>query len=225
MLWRLRCGAVQVNPVARVWRTSSTWSTMPFVTSSIDGVLVAISDRVKKALIDFTTGEYDNALIQINIAIDASGGKSFPAERNSGTRSKLILSRNEPFILWFASGGRIHSRKAGQLLIPSTHAGSEMSDWLYGIIRCGLLHEADISSQVKFTEAYSFGRPNDKYLVSTHLMAALALVIVGEEANSDESFREDVVLEIGGNGVELERFWGRKQALWDACSEAFRTTR
>ena len=123
---------------------------------------MAIRDRVKEAIDKLNLNDPINALIQVSIAIDATGKKEYPGKKTS-FRCKKFLVENRGFISRVAFG---KLEVQGPMLFPvKTSKGTKsvrtLEEVLYHLVRCSLLHEGDLSNQVEITSRNEIGMTID----------------------------------------------------------------
>lgn len=163
-----------------------------------------ISKRIETAINHLIQKDYENALIQISVALDSTGKKKWTAKK-TGPRIKDFIKENEKFIYQCASGGNFILRKGGQVNIQ----GKELKELVYVSVRCSLLHGDELADHVILKPEESFiNVEQGKPVINKGLITGLLLSIVGEVANSDEVCGPNQKLVIDGNDILINNLWG-----------------
>jgi len=171
---------------------------------------MSIGNRVDEAYMKLLSGDLENALIQLSIAIDATAKKKFNNEKKVGKRVKTFVNEYEDLIT--------HLSMVGQLRIFATGGVSygnkgDLGEVLYKSIRCALLHEADISNQVVFKSGTMTGMENGKFIVTEQLLWGLLLILVGEETNSSQKLKQDHRMIFNDQNLDLNNLWGNLDGI------------
>lgn len=169
---------------------------------------MAIADRIDKALQDLRIGDFENALIQISIAIDATGKKR-KSKSGVGERCRYFIKENEDFIYHFVMDGRLKVEKGGRIMF----GGGELGQVLYKSARCALLHEGDISNSVVFERGFKLGQKENKFIITDNMLFGLLLTIVGEPKNSNETMKNEHSISYKNKNIEINKYWGKLEQL------------
>lgn len=175
---------------------------------------MAIKNRIKEAIDKLNQDDYENALIQVNIAIDATAKKEYPKEKTSH-RCKKFLRENQAFITRVGLGLlEIHGD------IKFGKEGKTLEEVLYNIIRCTLLHEGEMSEKIEITSKVSIGMSEDgKVIIPLNLIWAMILAVIGSKVNANERLPEHYSVTIGTIRrtlkLRLNEFWGKKEEIFE----------
>jgi hypothetical protein len=166
---------------------------------------MAIADRIEKAILDLKIGDYENSLVQISIAIDATG-KRRKSNSKVGERCREFINENCNFIFHFAIDGRIKVSNGGKITFGDH---GDLGHALYKSVRCALLHEGDISSTVVFEKGFILGQRDNKLIITDCMLIGLILAIVGEPLNLREKMKQELAISYEGKAINVNEFWGK----------------
>jgi hypothetical protein len=116
---------------------------------------MGIGNFIEASLYHFEKNQYDIALALASSAVDATASKS-KYTGNNNTKYKNFLKDNMKFITLFgfpgisASGIKIKCINIQDLKTDNNNMVN-IENIIYHTIRCGLIHQCDISSQIEFT--------------------------------------------------------------------------
>ena len=188
---------------------------------------MSIGNRIDEAIEKLKSGDFENALIQISIAIDATATKKFNNEKKVGKRVRNFISEIEEteavsrtfarnfimeyqdYLMHFQMDGRV---KIATAAIYYGDKGS-LGDVLYKSIRCALLHNADISDQVVFKPGSIMGMEYGKFIVSEKLLWGLVLILIGQEVNARQSLKSLHKAYYDNTEISLNDMWGKEEAI------------
>jgi hypothetical protein len=173
------------------------------------GVKMSIGNRIDEAIEKLKSGDFENALIQISIAIDATATKKFNNEKKVGKRVRNFIMEYQDYLMHFQMDGRV---KIATAAIYYGDKGS-LGDVLYKSIRCALLHNADISDQVVFKPGSIMGMEYGKFIVSEKLLWGLVLILIGQEVNARQSLKSLHKAYYDNTEISLNDMWGKEEAI------------
>jgi len=182
---------------------------------------MAIRDRVKEAIDKLNLNDPINALIQVSIAIDATGKKEYPGKKTS-FRCKKFLVENRGFISRVAFG---KLEIQGPMLFPvktskGTKSVKTLEEVLYHLVRCSLLHEGDLPNEVEITSRNEIGMTIDgKVLISVNMIWAMILAVIGSRVNRSEKLPPGYTASIEDVNIDLNEFWGDSQRIYNLVKE------
>jgi hypothetical protein len=177
---------------------------------------MAISDRVKEAIDKLHQNDPINALIQISIAIDATGKKAYPGKKTS-YRCKQFIKDNQGFI-FRVSFGKLEIR--GPIILDTVAGKKSFEQVLYDLIRCSLLHEGELPKEVTIVKESNFGVTTDgKVIISEKVIWGLILAVIGAAVNENESLPEVYTASIGETTLKLNDLWGEKDKIFSIVLE------
>jgi hypothetical protein len=174
---------------------------------------VAVADRIKEAIDKMNMGEPENGLIQVCIAVDATAKKEYP-KSGPGERTKKFLRDNQVFLTAFlrlAVGEEILLQVENRDGKPET---KRLEEVLYRLVRCALVHEAELSDRVTITNQACFGLSNDgKFILSYGLIWGMICAVIGSPKNTQERAPENYWISIRGRKILLNELWGKKDIM------------
>jgi len=88
----------------------------------------------------------------------------------------------------------------------------DIENIIYHTIRCGLIHQCDISNEIEFTKETFIGDFIDKFKIPQNLVLGLIVSVVLAKWNKDEnlSISYSIVNPMTIEGFELNSLWGLK---------------
>lgn len=140
-----------------------------------------ISRRISTSIKNFIESDFENALIQVCIAIDATARKKGYGKKNA-KRIKKFIGYNEAFIYKIATSGAL-ILSGGSFQIQ----GKKMPEIIYKLIRCTLLHGDELENYVLIKEGNNqIGIEGEKIIINTGHIFALILTVILDYINRDE---------------------------------------
>jgi hypothetical protein len=179
------------------------------------GAIMSVGNRLDEAIVKLYSNDLENALIQVSIAIDATAKKKFKNEKKVGNRIRLFVNEHEDLINHFAMNGQLKLITPGGVQYGSKGTIGQI---MYKSIRCALLHEGDISSNVVFKNGPVIGMEDDKFLVTDNMLWGLVVILIGEEVNSREKLKQNHTIQCWGKSLALNEYWGNMAALKNAAN-------
>ncbi len=179
---------------------------------------MAISDRIQEALEKVSKGDQLNALIQISIAIDATGKKIFPGKKTS-YRSKQFLKENIGFITRCAFGN-LEVQGPMTFEVEGSDEAKSLESILYGLVRCSLLHEGELSDKIQLTDKNSIGLTEDgKFILSSSLIWGMLLAVIANPANEDQKVLTPLTFNLGNATYKISDLLGKKEFILNRLRE------
>lgn len=167
---------------------------------------MAISDRMLECINKYNADDLDNALIQVCIAIDGTAKKEYPRIKRVGERFKEFIKSNQDIITFFTFNTNI--------FINCRFGEYTIEQFIYKILRCGLLHEGDIPEMFEFAETGGPIEIGDRKwrLPKTFVFGAM-LAVIGARSNSGQNSPEDLAVTIMGQRFTVNQLWGRADII------------
>ena len=169
---------------------------------------MAIGDRVQEALQKFISSDYENAMVQIAIAIDATAKIKYSKKLRTGERFRKFIQENQEFILYVALGCGPRFIFEGDGNMKFMHRGS-LAQVVYKYVRNALLHEGEVSDDIVFRHGPVIGHEGDKFIVSSELIVGMLLSVIGDQKNASQKLKTEVTLNIAGKKIPVNSIWGR----------------
>ncbi len=172
-----------------------------------------ISKRISAAMRHLSEKDYENALIQITIAIDATAKKKWP-EKGVGTRIRNFIKEYESFIYKMASSGHI-ILISGRILIQ----GRELSTIIYDLVRCALQHGDELGDRVIILgNANTIGVKDGKIIINVGHIYGLLLSVILDPTNILEHCDSNPFLQEGDTRILVNEIWGNMNKFRELSS-------
>ncbi len=169
---------------------------------------MSIPDKVNNALNHYFKGEISDSLEQCMIAADASARKMYKALNNKERMEKFFLEYME-----IITGVGIRLIIAKNLKLGHGQNETEtLESILYKYIRCNLLHEAEISDKITFSEN-TFGCADEKFTFPKTLPVGICFAVMACPNNSSLWIRNPVGFNYLGKNINLNLLWGKKETI------------
>jgi hypothetical protein len=167
---------------------------------------MSVADRVSESINKYNSNELENALIQICIALDGTAKKEYPRIKKVGERFKAFIRDNMDIITFFTFNTNVFINcKFGEYTIDQ---------FVYKILRCGLLHEGELSAMFKFTEPGEPVRIGKKQwcFPKTFIFSTL-LAVIGASSNTDQRVADHLEVIVMGNRFRINELWGQADLI------------
>jgi hypothetical protein len=165
-----------------------------------------IPRRVEESLLKLKHNDYENAMIQAAIAVDATAKKKYSKKLGPGGRFRKFIDENEDFILCMALGGKTRIIVSGDLTFQGR---GKISNILYRYVRNPLLHEGDASSDIAFTSEFKFGHIGHKVIIRDTTIWGVLLCVIGDSVNDKCELEKDIEIGIEGISLNVNSLWGK----------------
>lgn len=170
---------------------------------------MSIADRVLECINKYNANDLDNALIQICIALDGTAKNEYPRVKKVGERFKAFVRSNQDIITFFTFNTN--------MFIGCQFGEYTIEQFIYKVLRCGLLHEGEVPEMFQFTapgEPISIG---DKQwcLPKTFIFGTL-LAVIGAGSNARQKLSNDLGVTIMGRNFKVNELWGRADLVRQA---------
>jgi hypothetical protein len=177
---------------------------------------MSIGKRASETLASLASGDAEAALLTACVLVGATSRLEYPYESRDSVRYKSFISSQ----IWIiglvafqivAEGYKVRCLHPG--LKPRADGTVLLEDVLYKVVRCGLLHEADISSHVQLSASTILGYEEGKYIYSERLPRALLVAAMLSPKNSGEELQGDYTLRIGRRDFPAQSLWGKRNEI------------
>jgi hypothetical protein len=197
---------------------------------------MSIGKRIAEALDKFHAGDAEAALIPVSIAVDATAQKLYGTQ--GGKSYKDFLAENFQLVTKVALGVQVMNMIVGvppefianwpQVKVDA-HGGWPIQDVLYHVVRCGLLHGAELHPKLIFHKEQIFqaGGANAVRLPAS-LIDGLVVAVVACPANKGEKTDDKYGMQYLGYQIQFNSLWGKKtqlMKLFDALDEFWKEER
>jgi hypothetical protein len=176
---------------------------------------MAISDRVGEAIKKLLEKDYENAIVQISIALDSTSKRAYGGDK-VGERFRRFITEHEEFIIYVAlgCGPRFYyegdAKKQGAFKFG---ARGTLANVIYKYVRNALLHEGDLSSDVVLREGSIMGHEGDKFILGSEMIMGLLLSVIGAPVNAQERLDEPCSFSCGEANLPLDELWGKLDTI------------
>jgi len=170
---------------------------------------MSIADRVKESIDKYNSNDLENALIQVCIAFDGTARNEFPDIKTNAKRFKAFVEANMDIITFFTCNTNV--------FINCQFGGYTIGQFIYEVLRCGLLHEGELSARFRFTEP---GEPisiggNQWSFPKTFVFGAL-LAVIGASSNARQKVADQLSVRIMGKLFKINDLWGHAEVIREA---------
>jgi hypothetical protein len=170
---------------------------------------MSIADRVIESIHKYNANDLDNALIQICIALDGTSKKEYPKVKNVGERFQAFVKYNQGIITFFTFNTN--------MFINSKFGEYSIEQFIYKILRCGLLHEGEVPEMLKFIAP---GEPitisNKQWCLPKTFIFGTLLAVIGASSNATQILPDDISVNIMGHKFRVNELWGRADLVRQA---------
>lgn len=171
-----------------------------------------IGRRIDTAIGHLTNRDYENALIQVCIAIDGTAKKKWQSYK-PGKRIRTFIDEYEAFIYQFASSGYLKLRGPGNQKGKIFINGS-LSDTLYKSIRCVLHHGDEIANHIELREGNNIiGVSRGKFILNTGYIDGFMFSVIADKVNQNEFCATNPNYYHNGIQIRINDLWGNLQTI------------
>ena len=175
---------------------------------------MSISKRVAEAVEKMAQNNAEGALLPISAAVEATATKHF--NRRGRKSYKDFIHDNLGLITKVAFGSSVMNINL-KYDHPDLETGPDglctIQDILYHIVRCGLVHSAELPPTLKFVDENKFQVKNELLVLPSSLVYGLIAAVVVCPENTDQTILDDYGLNVRGFQIKLNDLWGKKQEL------------
>jgi len=170
---------------------------------------MSIADRVKESINKYNSNDFENALIQICIAFDGTAKNEFPHIKTNAKRFKAFVKANMDIITFFTFNTNV--------FIDCQFGEYTVERFVYEVLRCGLIHEGELSTRFRFTEP---GEPvsigaEQWCFPKTFIFGAL-LAVIAASSNAKQKVADQLSVNIMGNHFMVNDLWGHADVIRNA---------
>ena len=156
---------------------------------------MAIVYFMNGALGECAAGNYPVAMASICTVVDSLG----KAEFGGSTRRRCLayLDRYLDIITFVGFGGAIRANPGGKLNVMDPLDPTKtknVTEVIYYILRCSLIHEADLPFTVQFTTESFYGKRSGSFLIPINFFYALLFASIASPCMAQASIANDIQL-------------------------------
>jgi hypothetical protein len=170
---------------------------------------MAIEDFMNGALRECAAGNYPVAMASICTVVDSLGKAEFGGKTRS--RCLAFLDKYLDIITTVGFGGAIRANPGGRLnvLDPMNPTKTKnVIEVVYDILRCSLIHEADLPFNVQFTQEAFYGKRSGDFLIPTNFFYALLFAAIASPCMAQKSIVNDIQLTWRGAPCPVNQLMG-----------------
>ncbi len=168
----------------------------------------AISKRINTAIKHLTENDFENALIQISIAIDRTAKKKY-ANKKVGQRIKKFIKEYESFIYQFASDGKLIMSQGATISL-----GKELPEIIYKSVRCVLQHGDDLEDKIEITDTVGLlGVRNGRFIINKGHIGGLLFAIIIDKTNKNEHCKSEPIYFHNNIAIKINDLWGNPEKI------------
>ena len=171
-----------------------------------------VADRITEAIQKLQQKDFEGSLIPISIALDATAKREYG--KKDGQTYKDFIKSNMRLITRSGCGPSIANIQISfshpEIKNPRPDGTCTMDEILYHVVRCGLLHEAELGPTLRFEEGNSLRMDGQTQVLPSCLISGLLISVVGAPVNVGERVDDNYVLNLRGYLAPLNLFWGKR---------------
>jgi hypothetical protein len=175
---------------------------------------MGVSKRVGSAFAELLKEDAAEALFHICAAIEATAKQE---SGKSGRASfKGFIDANIALITRVGIGIRTSGLRLGWSHpdLPTGPAGdASFADIVYHVVRCGFYHQAEISSNIVFTDRELGSDAAGQLMIPRMLVAGLILAVVAAPSNASGTVDATYFVDVDGVRLNLQNCWGTRDQI------------
>jgi hypothetical protein len=177
-----------------------------------------VGDSVRRAIDDWTQGEFDSAMLHACNAIDGTASKRYPQEGSNARFTRLIRENYSIFGPMGAPGIDVVATRWPVMLErpKAPGGGADIADVIYGVHRCSHGHGDELPDGFELLpDAAGPDRhtrmkiERGKVRLSDRVIFGLLAVAVLSPENADQNVPDDYYLTYAGERLPINEWWGR----------------
>ena len=181
-----------------------------------------IGKRIDECLEKIKVLDGENAFIQLALAIEGTSKLVYPNITSSARRNKQFIKDNTPFVLWSLTNGTPSDTKHFAF---QTEDGKEflLEEVMYKLLRCSLVHEAEMPDLVTFTSSNCIANLNGKIILPIAIIEAYCWAVIANPVNKNALLeRNHMMLPYGTTApYDLNDYWGNEKMLREVIRKGF----
>lgn len=173
-----------------------------------------IGKRIDECLGKLKNGDGENAFIQLSIAIEGTSKLAYPNIKGSAQRNKQFIKDSMPFVFWSLTNGTPSTSKSFSFVLED---GTEVTleDVMYKLLRCSLVHEAEMPDIVEFTTNNYIAICDGKIILPLAIISSYCGAIIAHPINKDAYLEQNYMMSVYGSKTQynLNNCWGDEEKL------------
>lgn len=171
---------------------------------------MTIGKRIDEAYEKLVAKDFENALIQLSIAVDSTAKNVFTNEKKVGKRIRSFISQNEDLLTHYSMNGSLRIFATGGIYYGDQ---GRLEEVFYTSIRCALLHEGTVEQKIAFKVGTITGMDDGRFIVTDQMLWGILILVVGEPVNSNQKLVSEKTIRMGEEKYYLSQFWGRSDLI------------
>lgn len=181
---------------------------------------MSVGKRISEAFDRLVENDYEAATIPVSIAVAATASRCNPTAKD-GFAYKEWLRINLGLITRVGMGNvsitdSFRFAFSHPDLKPDVNGLCTLEQLLYHVVRCGVVHQAEISPAVKFGPPGTTTFDNSTITLSAGFLTGMIFAVVVSPVNAGERSPKDSRIGwIDGRSLAVNDLWGDRQKLID----------
>lgn len=175
---------------------------------------MAIEDFLNGALREVVAGNYPVAMACVCTVVDSVGKAEFGGKTRG--RCLAFVDRYLDIITSVGFGGAIRAQPGGTLnvLDPLDPTKTKsVREVVYDILRCSLIHEADLPFNVDFTADAFYGVRNGVFLIPTNFFYAMLFAVTASPTTKGACVVNSIQINWAGKPFPINQLMGDTAAV------------
>ena len=181
-----------------------------------------VGKRIDECLEKLKASDGENAFIQLCLAIEGTSKLAYPYIKSSATRNKQFIKDSMPFVFWSLTNGTPSTSKHFSF---QTEDGKEflLEEVMYKLLRCSLVHEAEMPDLVAFTEWNCIANLDGKIILPFAMLEAYCWAVIANPVNQTAHLEKNHIFLPYGTTTpyDLNDYWGDEKALREIIRKGF----
>jgi hypothetical protein len=176
---------------------------------------MSVGNRITEAADKYVLGDYENCLIQVCIALDATAKRAFPTESGNQAFKHFVHDNMKLITMVAFQRGRsilnLHLAHRNPKLRPDRDGVCALQEILYHVVRCGLIHEGKLPPDMEFRPGRIVSLDGNHLVLPAESLMGLILAVVSSPLNATEKYADHYRFA----DVPFDQLAGNPQAVLD----------
>ncbi|MEQ3723520.1 hypothetical protein [Alcanivorax sp.] len=170
-----------------------------------------IASRIEKAIESYQESDYEDALLQLFPAMDATAKKRYSKFGNAKRMKQFIA--DDHGIIWAAATG---------MLIGSINIdGTDLPSAVYKFARCTLIHEGGLDRRISFNAPGMVMLSANNWRFPPTFIPALIMIVVMAPENKGLTSSTELDYGFLGQQLQIDQLWGDKARVQEICDQHY----
>ncbi|GFM37540.1 hypothetical protein [Desulfovibrio psychrotolerans] len=154
-----------------------------------------ISKFINSSIIEANNENILQSFLHIFTALEGIAKKTYPQIAKPGKRFKKLLSDNKDTIFAIISDGHIKAHPQCSVIFTSESGSISFEDCIYKFARCPLIHEAEFSKGLNFSQEIIFGGDgHTNFTINEKLLTSLILTAITLTRRDNKDLSYDFII-------------------------------